>query len=82
MFWNGEIWIFSRLPFYERESFTIWIFCLCVCPLRHFFQKFEDIYLFKGDIWNTPYFCSEVFWLGSELRLKLTYFSIFANLFK
>ena len=22
--------------------------CVCVC-VRHFFEKFEDIYLFKGD---------------------------------
>ena len=42
---------FKISPIFSRLPLTIWIFCLSVC-FRHFFEKFEDIYLFKGDIWQ------------------------------
>ena len=43
------IFFFSRLPL--KRGVFFYLNCVCAC-LRHFFEKFEDIYLFEGDIWQ------------------------------
>ena len=64
--------------------------CVCVC-VRHFFEEFKDIYLIKGDTWQMndvkngqaflkhPLFLFLSFQVGGKSRLKLTYFSNFAE---